>query len=254
MRVLNFVASHGLEYNQGNKDLFKRMGTDAMRRLASALKLRSFEVRFNPGGIAVAGDLYLQGMFNDGIGIYISISKDIFRSSYRFLYRTCSSLEDYSGGSNNYFIDVKSEKEVVDAIHRLCKINPAKLKPLNRFSQRNINPAGKKALQFTGNKRKDFQERYDKAYEVFKSHLAEGNYFRIDGGSHDRIHDLTIAALVFDNLVNIKGTVEETKMFNTKLIFPSGNEGTISSLIGCYRHEMFETFAEAVNSELFTEN
>ena len=245
-RLIKFIKGNNLSYNQPAKDKFKEMGLKAMKRLASALKLREFEVGFNAGGIAVSGDLHLMGMFNDNVGIYITISEGTFsHNNCTFLYRTIKHMKDYSGGQNNFFRDVVGEAEVVNEIYRLCKVKAEELKVTKRFSKRNLDPIGKPLINFTGNKRKDFQERYDRAYALFQNHLAYGNYFQIGANSHDRIHDLTIAALAYDNLVNIKGQMTSEEFLNNKFIFPSGNEGRPSQLIECYRSEMWNTFSEA---------
>lgn len=252
-RLIRFVHDNYLSYNQSAKEKFKTMGLQAMKRLASALKLREFKIDFNAGGIAVSGDLHLMGMFNDNVGIYITISEGSHHNGCTFLYRTIKHMNDYSGGSNNYFRDVVSEKEVVDTIHRLCKVKPEDLVTSKRFASRNLDPTGKSIEQFTGNKRKDFKERYDRAYKMFQDHLAYGNYFGLGAGSHDRIHDLTIAALAYDNLVHFKEQMTGEGFLNTKFTFPSGNEGRTSQLIDCYRPEMWDTFGRASNKFVLIE-
>jgi len=245
LQTLKFISSNTLAYSHENKERFKDMGLKAMRRLASALKLKEFDASFNAGGIAVAGDLHLMGMFNDEVGIYISISEG--RGGYSFLYRTIKHMKDYSGGSNCYFDHVKSDKQVIQDIHRLCRVDPSQLKVSKPFAKRNINPAGKPIEQFTGARRKDYQERYDKAYAAFKGHFAYGNYFRINENSHDRIQDLTLIALAFDNLVVFKGQMSERQFLNTKFQFPSNQQGNPAALIDCYRGEMWDTFAQATS-------
>ncbi|HUU89513.1 MAG TPA: hypothetical protein VMX17_17405 [Candidatus Glassbacteria bacterium] len=256
-RLLRFVQDNDLSYDQSAKDKFKERGLEAMKRLASALKLREFKADFNAGGIAVSGDIHLMGMFNDTMGIYITITKGVFNhNGCTFLYRTIKNMEDYSGGGNNYFREIVSEIEVVKKIHALCRINPEQQRAIaasKSLSKRNVNPIGKPLENFTGNKRKDFQARYDKAYKLFQDHLAYGNYFQLGAGSHDRIHDLTIAALAFDNLVNIKGQMTEEGFLRSKFIFPSSNEGTPTALIGCYRSEMWNTFGHASNKYVLIE-
>lgn len=252
--LLKFISEHNFEYNQHNKDRLKEIGIVAMKRLASALKLKEYKVSFNPGGIAVTGDLYLMGMFNDNIGIYISITKGWNRNEgFSFLYRTIKNMEDYSGGGNNYFRYIFSEKQIVNRIHQLCGVNPKDLKQTKSFSKRNADPSGKSIEQFTGNKRKDYKERYDRAYKMFQDHLGYGNYFQIGSGSHDRIHDLTLAALAYDNMVHFKGQMTGEGFLNTKFLFPSGNEGRPSALIDCYRPEMWDTFGRASNKFVLIE-
>ncbi len=73
--LYNWMNGRTFEYNQEAKDRFKQRGLADMRKLAKELKLREFKVSFNPGGIAVPGDLMLMGMFNDNMGIYVHISQ-----------------------------------------------------------------------------------------------------------------------------------------------------------------------------------
>jgi hypothetical protein len=249
-KLLRFVQGNDLSYDQPAKDKFKERGLKAMRRLASALKLREFEASFNAGGIAVSGDLHLMGMFNDNMGIYIAISKGVFKhDGFTFLYRTIKNMKDYSGGGNNYFREIVGEAEVVKRIHQLCRVEPKDLIHTKSLAKRNVNPVGKPLINFTGNKRKDYQTRYDRAYKMFQDHLAYGNYFGHGAHSHDRIHDLTIAALAYDNLVNIKGQMTSEGFLHSKFFFPSGNEGRPSQLIECYRPEMWDTFGKAAGYE-----
>ena len=103
---------------------------------------------------------------------------------------------------------------------------------------------GSSIEKFTGNRRKDYQERYDKFYEAFQKHFMYGNYFRINQHSHDRIHDLTLAALAFENMAIIKGAVKEGAFLDMKFKFASGNQGCITNLLNCYRPEIWVLFSE----------
>jgi len=44
------------------------VGLEAMKELARLLDLKEFDINFNPGGIAVSGDLRLMGMWSEGSG------------------------------------------------------------------------------------------------------------------------------------------------------------------------------------------
>lgn len=92
-----------LQYNEEAKAMFKRIGIKAIKELALLLELKEYEVSFNPGGIAVSGDLMLMGMWKDKLGIYISMNKDFPNAPWgQVLYRTIKHMKDYTGGSNNW--------------------------------------------------------------------------------------------------------------------------------------------------------
>lgn len=92
------------QYNAPFKEQFKKVGVKAMRELAKLLDLPEIDIHFNPGGIAVSGDLRLMGMWSDGNGIYISMNRDFPNKPWGdVLYRTITDMKDFTGGSNNYF-------------------------------------------------------------------------------------------------------------------------------------------------------
>ncbi len=87
-----------LSYNEWAKAKFKEVGIKAMEELGWLLELNRFETRFNPGGIAVSGDIVLMGMWNRYIGIYVLLNKGVMRSGY---YRAIQHMQDYTGGVNH---------------------------------------------------------------------------------------------------------------------------------------------------------
>ena len=68
-----------------------------LRQVAKHLGLPkgTFEVRFNPGGIAVSGDATLHGE-----NIYITLNADM---GLGVLVRTCKGRKDYTGGMNCWY-------------------------------------------------------------------------------------------------------------------------------------------------------
>ena len=131
----NFVNGRQLSYDQPNKDRFKEVGLAVMRKLAKKLKLREFEASFNPGGIAVAGDLHLMGMFNDKVGIYIQVSQGCFGTKFECMYRNITHMKDYSGGSNNWANEERDFLKLPESIYRICRINPADLVGVKSINQ-----------------------------------------------------------------------------------------------------------------------
>jgi hypothetical protein len=83
----------------GDKKTFLNVGKTFLRALGKDLGLRDVKVMSNAGGIAVSGDCYLYGMWEDG-GIYISVGQ-MFGGSV-ILYRTIRNLSDHKGGHNDY--------------------------------------------------------------------------------------------------------------------------------------------------------
>lgn len=90
-------------YNDAFKAKFRLIGKKAMKELAGLLELRPFDIQFNPGGIAVSGDLRLMGMWSEGNGIYISMNKFFPNAPYgQILYRTIKHMKDFTGGPNQW--------------------------------------------------------------------------------------------------------------------------------------------------------
>jgi hypothetical protein len=121
-----FMQANGknLSYNEALKAQFKKLSTSFLRALAKQLPFTEKKVSFNAGGIAVSGDAHLMGMFNNGIGLYITINEANFScDSMNFLYRTIKDMKDYSGGPNNYMTDaVVQENRVLERIKQLCNV------------------------------------------------------------------------------------------------------------------------------------
>lgn len=106
MRELALLMLNGESgsYNEDFKQRFCKIGKKAMKELAGLLELKEYDINFNPGGIAVSGDLRLMGMWDDGTGVYISINKDFPNKSWGdVLFRTIKHMRDFSGGTNQYF-------------------------------------------------------------------------------------------------------------------------------------------------------
>ncbi len=90
-------------YNESFKERFRSIGIKAMEELAQILELKEYKINFNPGGIAVSGDLILMGMWSEGNGVYVSMNKNFPEAAWgKVLYRNIKHMEDYTGGPNNY--------------------------------------------------------------------------------------------------------------------------------------------------------
>lgn len=80
-----------------NKELFASLGQKVAAEIATRLGLRpgSYDIHYNPGGIAVCGDVYLH---TDNL--YVNFSQS--STNLGFLYRSCKGRKDYTGGRNHW--------------------------------------------------------------------------------------------------------------------------------------------------------
>ncbi len=80
-------------YNEEGKAAYKRLALSVLRSIARELALPkgTFSIRFNPGGIAVAGDAILH---HDAF--YVSTGET------GVMWRTCEGQKDYTGGPNRW--------------------------------------------------------------------------------------------------------------------------------------------------------
>ncbi len=86
-------------YDPGAKRLFHSRARSQLRRLATALGLRpgSYDLRSNPAGIAVSGEITLH---TDRL--YVQASQSAMGNGSGILFRTCKGRKDYVGGPNNF--------------------------------------------------------------------------------------------------------------------------------------------------------
>lgn len=106
LNQLAFLMLNGEDggYNEEFKKKFKLVGMKAMKEFAQLLELQETDINFNPGGIAVSGDLRLMGMWSEGNGVFITMNKDFPNKPWGdVLYRTIKYMKDFTGGPNCYF-------------------------------------------------------------------------------------------------------------------------------------------------------
>lgn len=84
-------------YNETAKARFKKEATALLRKVAKILGLekRTYNLRYNPAGIACSGDAILH--MDD---VYVSFNLDCMDS---VLVRTCKGSKDYAGGPNRFY-------------------------------------------------------------------------------------------------------------------------------------------------------
>lgn len=111
-------------YNEALKTKLRLIGKKAMKELARLLELRPFDIQFNPGGVAVSGDLRLMGMWSEGSGIYISMNKNLSNAPYgQILYRTIRHMKDFTGGSNQW-MRYETLQDPVRLKELICRLRP----------------------------------------------------------------------------------------------------------------------------------
>ena len=116
-----------ISYDEFAKSEFKRNGLAALRALVGELPFKKFEVSFNPGGIAVSGDLTLHGMFEDGRGIYLNINQHCWNGDKVSCYcRAVTSMKDYTGKRNVWLkdtdlLDIEKLKETLINVSKEAK-------------------------------------------------------------------------------------------------------------------------------------
>lgn len=109
MRRLAALLSQDLSYIRGERECgpngakrtFLNVGKTFLRALAKDLCLHDVTVRSNAGGIAVSGECYLYGMWENN-GIFIEISQSCYSWVGPVLYRTIRNAHDHKGGHNRY--------------------------------------------------------------------------------------------------------------------------------------------------------
>ena len=108
MRRLASLLSRNLGYiwgeresgPNGDKKIFLNLGKTFLRALAKDLGLRDVKVMSNAGGIAVSGECYLYGMWEE-CGLFICLEQPCIGENV-LLYRSIRSLKDHKGGHNNF--------------------------------------------------------------------------------------------------------------------------------------------------------
>lgn len=99
-RDLGYIWGERESGPNGDKKIFLNLGKTFLRALAKDLGLRDVKVISNAGGIAVSGECYLYGMW-DECGLFICLEQPCITQDV-LLFRSIRSLKDHKGGYNNY--------------------------------------------------------------------------------------------------------------------------------------------------------
>lgn len=133
MRRLAALLSRNLGYiwderesgPNGDKKVLLNLGKTFLRALAKDLGLRDVKVMSNAGGIAVSGECYLYGMWEE-CGLFICLEQPCITQDV-LLYRSIRSLNDHKGGYNNYV--TRSELETMSYAELLNRLLTMKKEP-----------------------------------------------------------------------------------------------------------------------------
>lgn len=98
-KSMTFNFGKPVAYDPAAKRLFHTRARSQLRRLATALALQpgSYDLRSNPAGIAVSGEITLHS-----VRLYVQVSQSAMGSANGILLRTCKGRKDYVGGPNNF--------------------------------------------------------------------------------------------------------------------------------------------------------
>jgi hypothetical protein len=86
-------------YDEHAKRLFHSHARSQLRRLATALGLApgSYDLRSNPAGIVVSGEITLHTE-----RLYVQASQSVMGHDNGIRFRVCKGRQDYVGGPNNF--------------------------------------------------------------------------------------------------------------------------------------------------------
>lgn len=105
-------------YDPERKEKYRRLGRKILKELAEMLNLKKgeYEIRWNPGGIAVSGDHVLHTE-----RFYLALHDNL--GTGWFYWRTCKGLKDFSGGPNQIvswpFLTAYGLKELAATLHKV---------------------------------------------------------------------------------------------------------------------------------------
>jgi hypothetical protein len=120
-KTMTFDFGKQVAYDTVAKRLFHSRARSQLRRLATALGLRpgSYDLRSNPAGIAVSGEITLHSD-----RLYVQASQSAMGNGSGILFRTCKGRKDYVGGPNNFApLDLlNNPAELAQRIQERCNV------------------------------------------------------------------------------------------------------------------------------------
>jgi hypothetical protein len=116
-----------VSYNDNLKKSFEKNSCRFLKLLSRELRLLTYSIHYNKGGVAVSGDATLIGMFTPDVGVYVTISTP---SHYGIMFRSVKHMQDWTGGNNNWFQPDKfsTYQEIANHIRRTLNVvsNPTR--------------------------------------------------------------------------------------------------------------------------------
>jgi hypothetical protein len=96
---MTFDFGRPVAYDATAKRLFHNRARSQLRRIAAALGFApgSYDLRSNPAGIAVSGEITLH---TDRL--YVQASQSVMGNANGILFRPCKGRKDYVGGPKNF--------------------------------------------------------------------------------------------------------------------------------------------------------
>jgi hypothetical protein len=120
-KTTTFDFAKPVAYDAAAKQLFHSHARSQLRRLATVLGLRpgSYDLRSNPAGIAVSGEITLHSD-----RLYVQASQSAMGNANGILFRTCKGRKDYVGGPNNFApLDLlNNPEELAQRIRQRCHV------------------------------------------------------------------------------------------------------------------------------------
>ena len=96
---VKLASGTAISYNEEAKHQFATQGKKVLKAIAESMGLvkGTYDIRWNPGGPAVSGEVTLHGE-----SIYVQLSQTCLGLDYGFMYRSCKGRKDYTGGTNRW--------------------------------------------------------------------------------------------------------------------------------------------------------
>ena len=96
-----------------DKQEFRRLAAKHLRELAEQLGLYKgdFDLRYNPGGIAVMGDVTLHADW-----LYLNLTT--YHMDQPFMFRACRGRRDFSGGRNQH-LDYREFRDIPNLARKI---------------------------------------------------------------------------------------------------------------------------------------
>jgi len=117
---LTYIGGERESGPNGAKKEYLQTGKTFLRAMAKDLGFAESKVYDMPGGIGVAGEIAMMGIWSEGNGVYVLIHEDNFTGC--IMYRTIRHLGDHTGGYNRHLPHGWLLRRYVIDAHKLCPL------------------------------------------------------------------------------------------------------------------------------------